>query len=101
MLLECCEIFDSRKSFETSFPRYPDQTSWKFIAKFDDDIEIQMTSNASGVDNIWISDKKCLNILSPTSPYYFNVILISLQSVHFLSIMRHYTQGNVLPGTEE
>ena len=31
-------------------------------------------------------------IFSLTSAYYFNVIVISFKSVHFLSSMRYYTQ---------
>lgn len=52
MILECWKIFDSRKSSETAFPRYPDQNLLEIYCEFDDDIEIQMTPNASGVDNI-------------------------------------------------
>ena len=50
-----------------------------------------MISNAYDHDNIWISDKRHLGILSPT-PCYSNVFSISFQSVHFPADVRHNSQ---------
>lgn len=80
-------------SDKIAFPRYLDQTCWSLSPKLW--WYHQMIYNVYDLDNIWYLDKKCLRVFHPIPFYFFNIMLICFQSLHFPSDMRHCTKQRI------